>query len=66
MPGTKRRAQGCEERALQNWRLAYPVTAMRILREHGYNRDQRAEFLRNVAGLREEDIPDFAADTYGT
>ena len=68
MPRSPRRRRsakaGVEQAALTHWATAYPVTAMRLLAEAGYDRPAREEFLRNVVQLPEEHVPDYAADSF--
>jgi hypothetical protein len=61
---TRKPTAGPEQAALTHWANAYPLTAMRTLREAGYDREARAAFLTEVVGLGPEDVPDFAADSY--
>jgi len=64
MAHTRKPANPAETEALDKWRTGYPVIAMRALREAGYSPEQRAVFLRNVAGCGPEHVADFASDAY--
>lgn len=55
---------GVEVEALARWRASHPITAMRTLADAGYTMEQRAEFLRAVAGVQHDLVSDYAADSY--
>lgn len=57
-------AIGIEIEALKRWREGYPIVAMRTLADAGYTEQQRATFLRKIAGVAPDLIPEYAADSY--
>lgn len=61
---TRKPASAVERDALATWQRALPTTAMTTLANAGYDRQARAEFLRNVVRLSADDVTDFSADSY--
>jgi hypothetical protein len=57
-------ASAVESDAFKTWRQAMPTSAMTALATAGYGQPERAEFLRNIVGLSEDDVHDFSADSY--
>lgn len=59
----RKAADGPVQVAAEYWGNGCPVSAMRVLRDAGYDAAARADFLRKVVGLA-VDAAEFTADRY--
>jgi hypothetical protein len=55
---TRKPAAGLEREAAREWSCGNPATAMRLLREAGYDEAARTEFLRQALGISEDALSD--------